>query len=407
MKNIKSAKAIMYGAGNIGRGFIGALLSQTGYEVTFIDIAQDVVDMLCEENKYPVRIVSDDGAKDEWIESVTAINGNDTEAVAKAIAECEIMATAVGARILPYIVPNLVAGIRKRFEQGGGALDILICENLMHADSIVKGLIKEKLTDEESERLERLVGFVETSIGRMVPVQTPEMKDGHPLRVCVENYGFLPVDKVAFKGEVPDNPRLKPFTPFDFYIKRKLFLHNMGHATCAYLGSLKGYTYIHEAIKDTQIRVIVENAMEESCLALSCEYSVPQKDLTLHKWDLINRFSNSALGDTCARVGGDARRKLGASDRLIGSTLLMIKNDIIPSYVLTGIAAAIFALSQELQSDEEAIRFFKDELLQTDEKTMPIKSIMQIYEAIKNGEDLSEIEKQCASIRVKSLNNIV
>ena len=88
----------------------------------------------------------------------------------------------------------------------------------------------------------------------MVPIQTPDMQDGDPLRVCVERYGFLPVDKAAFKGEIPDIPRLVPFEPFAYYIKRKLYLHNMAHAICAYLGTYAAQTLISEAIDQAEIR---------------------------------------------------------------------------------------------------------------------------------------------------------
>ena len=98
-------KAVMYGGGNIGRGFIGALLSQSGYEVTFIDVAEPVVKALQEKNTYPVRYVSTEGYEDVWIQKVTAVNGNDAEAASEAIATCDMMATAVGARILKFIVP--------------------------------------------------------------------------------------------------------------------------------------------------------------------------------------------------------------------------------------------------------------------------------------------------------------
>ena len=108
-------KAVMYGGGNIGRGFIGALLSQSGYEVTFIDIAEPVVNALQKNRTYPVRYVSTDGYEDVWIQNVTAVNGNDLEAAGDAIANCDIMATAVGARILKFIIPNIVAGLRKRW----------------------------------------------------------------------------------------------------------------------------------------------------------------------------------------------------------------------------------------------------------------------------------------------------
>ena len=127
-------KAVMYGGGNIGRGFIGATLSQSGYEVTFIDVAEPVVKALQENHQYPVRYVSSEGHEDVMIEHVTAVNGNDQEAASEAIAGCDIMATAVGARILKFIVPNLVAGLRKRWARTDVPLNIIICENLNDAN---------------------------------------------------------------------------------------------------------------------------------------------------------------------------------------------------------------------------------------------------------------------------------
>ena len=111
-------KAVMYGGGNIGRGFIGLLMSESGYEVTFIDVSEPVVAALREKNAYPVRYISGEGNSDVMVTNVTAVNGNDQEAASEAIASCDLMATAVGARILPYIVPNIVAGLRKRWVMG-------------------------------------------------------------------------------------------------------------------------------------------------------------------------------------------------------------------------------------------------------------------------------------------------
>ena len=280
-------QAVMYGGGNIGRGFIGATLSQSGYKVTFIDVAEPVVKALQEKEQYPVRYVSSEGHEDVVIEHVTAVNGNDQEAASEAIANCDIMATAVGARILKFIVGNIVAGLRKRWARDDRPLNIIICENLMDANKVMEGMLKDLLTDEEKKHFDEKVGLVEASIGRMVPVQTEEMKDGDPMRVCVERYGFLPVDKAAFKGEIPEITNMVPFEPFDFYIKRKLYVHNMGHATCAYLGGYEGRKYIYQSIDDPEILNIVQNAMLESALALHKKYGVGLDGLMLHITDLL------------------------------------------------------------------------------------------------------------------------
>ena len=153
----------MYGGGNIGRGFIGATLSQSGYEVTFIDVAEPLVKALQEKHQYPVRYVSSEGYEDIMIEHVTAVNGNDQEAASEAIANCDIMATAVGARILKFIVPNIVAGLRKRWARTDVPLNIIICENLNDANKILEGMLKEHLSEEEKALFDARVGLVEAS----------------------------------------------------------------------------------------------------------------------------------------------------------------------------------------------------------------------------------------------------
>jgi len=175
----------------------------------------------------------------------------------------------------------------------------------------------------------------------MVPIQTEAMREGNPLRICTEEYGFLPVDKKAFKGEIPQIKGMVAFGNFKFFIERKLFIHNMGHGICAYLGMYLGDTYIYEAVNRPEILLIAENAMLESALALSAKYEVPLADLYSHIRDLIRRFSNHALGDTCARVGGDTARKLGPQDRFIGAIRCCEGEDITPIFISVGTAAAL------------------------------------------------------------------
>ncbi len=347
-------KAVMYGGGNIGRGFIGLLLSEAGYRVTFIDVAEAVVNTLKEKEEYPVRYVSSEGFRDVTVKNVTAVNGGDEEAAAAAIAECDLMATAVGARILKFIAKNIAMGLRRRFATTDKPLNIIICENLMNADKILAELVKGYLTEEERALFDERVGLVEASIGRMVPVQTEEMKDGDPLRVCVESYRFLPVDRDAFKGEIPEVDGMVPSSPFSYYIKRKLYIHNAGHATCAYLGGLFGYDYIYEAIDDPEIRIITECAMLENGMALSSAYGMEMQPLRLHIQELLGRFTNAALMDTCARVGGDPARKLSPDDRMIGSARMAIESGVLPTYITLGAAAAVLRYLNE--SEDESLK---------------------------------------------------
>ena len=400
-------QAVMYGGGNIGRGFIGALLSQSGYTVTFVDVAAPVVDTLREKGTYPVRYVSSEGYEDVWIQNVTAVNGNDMPAVAETIANCDIMATAVGARILKFIVPNIVAGLRKRWELGKGPLNIIICENLMDANKVLEGMLKDQLTEAEQALFDETVGLVEASIGRMVPVQTEEMKDGEPLRVCVERYGFLPVDKAAFKGEIPEIRNMIPYEPFDFYIKRKLYVHNMGHATCAYLGDLLGYEYIWQSIAVPEVRLLVHNAMLESAMALSKKYGASLSDIQLHIADLLHRFTNMALKDTCQRVGGDPARKLSPEDRLIGSAKLALEQGITPAYIAMGAAAGLKRYLAEAEDKPLTPEAVLKTVSGLDIREPLAQMILKNFEYIINGSTVAQLLTAADEQKHRSLQNVI
>lgn len=335
-------RAVMYGAGNIGRGFIGQLFSESGYEVAFIDVNMDIINKLNIDGEYPVGVLSGTGNQENTVTHVRGVNGGDIEKVAEAIAEADIMATAVGVNVLPRIAKPIAEGLKKRWQLGRmEPLNIIICENLLDANHFLAKLIKQELDDVQNSYFDKLIGLVEASIGRMVPVMTSEMQAGNILRICVEEYGELPVDKDGFKGEIPQIKNMQPASPFAYYIQRKLFIHNMGHALTAYLGKMKGYNYIWEAIGDPLIKLAVLRAMQDSAKALSREHGIKLEIILDHVDDLIYRFGNRQLGDTINRVGNDVKRKLSPNDRLAGAANLCLAHGLNPANICLGIAAAM------------------------------------------------------------------
>lgn len=334
-------KAIMYGGGNIGRGFIGKVFADSGYEVVFLDIMQGLIDEMNSRGQYNVRIVSNEGEVDTVVKPVRAVNSTTDQAIEE-IVTCDIMATAVGVNILPRIAPVIAKGMIARMEKTGKPLDIILCENQLEADILMRGWIYECLNDEQKAWADKNLGLIEASIGRMVPPLTPEMKAQDSLLICVEPYCELPVDKDAFKGEIPDLVGLIPYTPFEFYIKRKLFLHNGGHAVCAYLGNLKGYEYIWQAIADPEIYETAKAAMNCSAQALIKKFGEGiRENVESNVVDLLFRFQNKALKDTVARVGADPVRKLRRNDRIVGAALFAMEQGVDPTPIIRGIVAGL------------------------------------------------------------------
>ncbi|MCJ7752009.1 MAG: mannitol-1-phosphate 5-dehydrogenase [Armatimonadetes bacterium] len=342
-------RLVVFGAGNIGRSFAGQLFARAGYEVVFIDVDAALVAALNREGRYRVEI-KDHRPETMWVEGVSAVDGRDRDSVAREVAETTIAATAVGPNALPHIYPGIAAGLKLRQRAGSPALDIIICENLRSAaDTFAAGLRAHLPADFP---LEDSVGLIETSIGKMVPIMTEDALRRDPLLLYAEAYNTLILDATAFRNPIPNVPGLDPKENMAAYVDRKAFIHNCGHAACAYLGHLAdpGAVHIWEAVEKAEVQEAARRAMWESGRALIGRY--PQKfdeaSQREHIQDLLSRFANRALGDTIYRVGRDLPRKLSRGDRMVGALLMDAQEGVpAPATTLAAAAGFLFRVSDE------------------------------------------------------------
>lgn len=324
---VETRKIIIFGAGKIGRSFIGQLFGCSGYQVVFIDIDQSVVDGLNQRGSYRVVIK---GEKEEEIivPNVQAIHALQQEKVIEAVSTAGILAVSVGKNVLGQIIPVIAAGLTERYRNNPETpLDIILAENMRSAADFVKEELEKWL--DPGFPVGRYVGLVETSIGKMVPIIPQAELEKDPLVVFAEPYNTLILDAGGFKSPIPDVKGLAPKSNIKAWVDRKAFIHNLGHATAAYYG----YTLhpeavcLYEALEDREVLFFTRAVMLQSAEILAAAYpdDFTAADLEAHIDDLIHRFRNKALRDTIFRVGQDLPRKLGADDRFMGSIHLAMQ----------------------------------------------------------------------------------
>jgi mannitol-1-phosphate 5-dehydrogenase len=330
----------MFGAGNVGRGFLGQLLSESGYEVVFVDIDGPLISALNARRAYTIRLVENDRAEEATVYPVRALHADQREAVTQALTRTGIGATAVGVRALPQVAPLIAAGVARRAESRvEEPLNIIVCENVKDAADALRHMVGKHLPESHRCYLQTRVGFVDTVIGRMVPPPTPDMRARDPSFILVEPYKELPVDRRGFVGPIPEIVGLEPREDLDFYAARKLYIHNCGHAMLGYLGHLRDHAFGYQALADPAIRPLFERALAESRDGILVAYGAEADRLDAHIADVIRRLANRALGDTVFRLARDPLRKLGPEDRLVGAARLAQRAGTQPEALSWGIAA--------------------------------------------------------------------
>jgi len=349
--------AIQFGAGNIGRGFMGQLFWEIGYKTIFVEADKEIVEAINSKGEYPLKLLDAYTKRevDLVIDNIEAIDAVEIDNIAEKIKNAKIICTAVGDHALPLIAPAIARGLEKRFEENGEPIDIYLCENNLAAASILKEEVLNNTSPAMWDLIINKVGFVGMVVSRMVPAASKRFGVVEKLFAVADSYHKLPYDGLAVKAEQLPIEGMKAASNFNAVFDRKLYTLNLTHAALGYLGYLKGYNYVHEPFSDKELNPIIEGAMEEISEALLKKYdkdldAVEQREILK---DTKIRFGNPLLLDSILRVARDPLRKLGPKDRLVGSASLCTSQGIYPENIANVCGAAFNYDSEDDESSQK------------------------------------------------------
>ena len=328
-------KAVHFGAGNIGRGFVGLLLHQAGYELVFADVAEDLISQLAAADSYDVHEVGENPTV-RTVDNFRALNSGTQEAnVVAEIATADVVTTAVGPHILKFVAPVIAKGIAAR-PAGMAPLQVMACENAINATGILRDEVAAQW-DSAAGELESAAVFANTAVDRIVPNQEP----GKGLDVTVETFYEWVIDRTPFGGNAPVIPGATFVDNLEPYIERKLFTVNTGHASAAYFGFEAGLGKISEAMADQDVAADVRAVLDETKELLIHKHGFNREEQEAYVEKILGRFTNPHLPDTVNRVGRAPLRKLSRHERFIGPAAELAERGIVPEALLGAIAAAL------------------------------------------------------------------
>lgn len=341
---VNQNQIVIFGAGKIGRSFIGQLFGCGGYEVVFVDVDQLVIDGLNQKRCYRV-VIKGETEEEIVVPNVRAILALDKEKVIEAVSTAGMLAVSVGKNALEKIIPVIAEGLFLRERNNPGTpLDIILAENMRSAADFVKEQLMKSLPSEFP--IEHLVGLVETSIGKMVPIIPLSELEKDPLVVFAEPYNTLILDRKGFRTTIPGIEGLAPKNNIKAWVDRKVFIHNLGHASAAYYGHFlhPDAVFMYEVLSDSEVFHFTWAVMLQSADILRAAYpdEFTASDLEENIDDLIYRFRNKALKDTIFRVGVDLVRKLGADDRFMGIIRLAKKQGMPYNLILKAMSFGLY-----------------------------------------------------------------
>ena len=331
-------KALHFGGGNIGRGFIGKILAEAGYEVVFADINMTVIDRLNQDHGYTVHVVGEGVDQKETVKNVRGINSGDEAVVTAEISDAALVTTAVGPPVLEILAPLLVRSLAARYKAGGAPLNIIACENMVRGSSFLKEKVLAAAGD-DAALIDANTGFVDCAVDRIVP--PVRGGDADPLAVTVEVFSEWIVDSTQFKGAVPAIAGMIATDKLMAFIERKLFTLNTGHTALAYFGQLAGKKTVGEAMQDDAVRHAAEAVMKESGAVLIRRYAFDPAAHRAYIDKILKRFANPYLHDDIDRVARQPLRKLGAQERFIKPLNGMLEYDLPHDATVRAIAATL------------------------------------------------------------------
>lgn len=331
-------KAVHFGAGNIGRGFIGAVLVESGYQLTFADINDAIIDALKEKRAYTIELLNDSHEQIR-VEGVDAYHSvKEKDLLNQQLFEADLISCAVGPAVLRHVAQSLVPMVQKRAAfQSDKFTHVIACENMIGGSESLKNHLMNSLSEDEQIYVNRYFAFPNAAVDRIVPNQKHE----DILKVQVEPFYEWVIDELALKDDLHlKNVHITP--RLEAYIERKLFTVNTGHAATAYAGYRKGYDNITSAILDPEIYHFVSSVLEETSVMLIHKHGFDERQQTAYRHQSLDRFANPHIHDEIERVARTPLRKLSANERFVRPLMFCYRAGLKHTYLIQAIANILF-----------------------------------------------------------------
>ena len=373
-------KAVHFGAGNIGRGFIGEILHKNGFDITFVDINETLIDALNDRESYEIEY-ADDAHQRLTVSGFSGINnGKNPEAVSQAVAEADIVTTAIGPNILPYIAELIANGIKLRRENDDTRpMDIVACENMIGGTDFLNEKVSAYFDEADRVYVDQYIGFPNAAVDRIVPMQSHE----DPLFVSVEPFSEWVIDQMNVKGTQIKLDGVLYVEDLLPYIERKLFSVNTGHATTAYTGKHFGYETIDQALEDEKVLQQLKAVLAETGALLVEKWGFDQEAHAAYANKIVGRFQNSHISDAITRVARTPIRKLGYDERFIRPIREAKERGLTYDALLSTVAYIFEYNDAEDEQSQELQKMLAEQ---------PLNQVIQTVTGLEDADLIAEIE---------------
>jgi mannitol 2-dehydrogenase len=213
----------------------------------------------------------------------------------------------------------ILAGLKRRREEGTPAFTIMSCDNIPHnghvtADAVI-GLAK--LSDPElAEWVKENVAFPNGMVDRITPATTDRerksllddfgVEDNWPV-FCEPFRQWVLEDNFPTGRPALENAGVTFVKDVSPYELMKIRILNGGHAAIAYPAALMDIHFVHEAMEEPLIRNFLAKLEREEIIPIVPP--VPDTDLEDYFQLIEKRFSNPRIGDTIPRLCQDGSNR--------------------------------------------------------------------------------------------------
>ena len=269
---------------------------------------------------------------------------------------------AVQADLQPGAVPTTTFGLItealvRRRERGIAPFTIMSCDNIQgngHVASTVFTAFARLRDAELGDWVAAEVPFPNSMVDRITPGTTDDdraqiserfgVEDAWPV-VCEPFTQWVLEDRFSLGRPPLEDVGVQVVGDVEPYELMKLRLLNASHQALCYFGYLAGYRLVHEVAQDPLFAGFLRDYMDaEATPTLS---PVPGIDLDAYKGQLIERFSNSAVRDTVARLCAES------SDRIPKWLLPVIRENLAAGRAVTLSAAVVASWARYAEGVDE------------------------------------------------------